>query len=195
MTKMLIGIALVCLEMTLTHQATIFGYEMTMIISILPDFVGYILLIWGQRELVHENDCFYKNIKFSLWCGTVALMIFIMDLIGITARGDFQSILLQMLLMVLEPICLFRIMRGVRQVEKDYETDLKGKLFFAVWLAMTILSVLGFFAAFIDGGLSSAIGLLLSILSFAYIALFFNFKMVYEEIGISPEDLEEAEEE
>jgi len=195
MTKMLIGIALVCLEMTLTHQATIFGYEMTMIISILPDFVGYILLIWGQRELAHENDYFYKNIKFSLWCGTVALMIFIMDLLGITARGDFQSILLQMLLMVLEPICLFRIMRGVRQVEKDYETDLKGKLFFAVWLAMTILSVLGFFAAFIDGGLGNAVGLLLSILSFAYIALFFNFKMVYEEIGISPEDLEETEEE
>ena len=167
MTKMLIGIILVCLEMTLTHQATIFGYEMIMIISLLPDFVGFILLILGHRELAHENDYFYKNIKFSLWCATVALMTFIMDLIGITARGDFQSILLQMLLMVLEPICLFRIVRGVRQVEKDYEVDLKGKLFFAVWLAMTILSVVGFFASLIDGNLGNAVGLLLSILSFA----------------------------
>ena len=119
-------------------------------------------------------------------------MVFIMDLIGTTARGDFQSILLQMLLMVLEPICLFRIVRGVRQVEKDYEVDLKGKLFFGVWLAMTIMSVVAFFASFFEG-LGNIAGLILSILSFAYIALFFNFKLVYEEIGISPEDLEEEE--
>lgn len=192
MTQMLIGIALVCLEMTLTHQVTVFGYEITMIISLLPDFVGYILLILGQRKLAHENDHFYKNIKFSLWCGTVALMVFIMDLIGTTARGDFQSILLQMLLMVLEPICLFRIVRGIRQVEKDYEVDLKGKILFGVWLAMTIMSVVAFFASFFEG-LGNIAGLILSILSFAYIALFFNFKLVYEEIGISPEDLEEEE--
>ena len=101
MIKMLIGLAFVGLELTLTTE--------TMTISLLPDFVGYILLLMGQRELAHENDYFYKNIKFCLWAGTVSLMIFIMDLISGSLTVNFQALLLQMLLLVMEPICLFRI--------------------------------------------------------------------------------------
>lgn len=182
MIKILIGLALITLELTLTVD--------TFIISLLPDFVGFLLLTFGLRELAHENDYFQKNIKFSFWCGAISLMIFVMDLIGSTASGNFQSLLMQMLMLVLEPICLYRIVRGVRQVEKDYEIDLKGKAFFIVWLAMTILSVAAFGLSWLPE-LGNILGLILSVLSFAYIALFFNFKCVYEEIRVVPEEEEE----
>ena len=184
MTKMLFGIALVCLEMSLTLEEAFFGLQ-NVIIGLLPDFAGFILLIFAHREMMHENDYFYKNIKFSLWCGTVALMIYIMDLTGLTARGDFQSLLLQILLMVLKPICLFRIVRGIRQVGKDYDIDVKGKLLLGIWIAQTVLAVAGFVTAW------DLMALLHSILSFAFIALVFNFKCVYEEIR----PVEETEEE
>ena len=182
MIKMLIGLAFVGLELTLTTE--------TMSISLLPDFVGYILLLMGQRELAHENDYFYKNIKFCLWAGTVSLMVFIMDLIYGSLTVNFQVLLLQMLLLVMEPICLFRIVRGVRQVGKDYDIDVKGKLLFIVWLVMTLLNVASFFISGIPQ-LGNALGLLLSICTFAFIALFFNFKIVYDEIRPEPEEEEE----
>ena len=182
MIKMLIGLAFVGLELTLTTE--------TMSISLLPDFVGYILLLMGQRELAHENDYFYKNIKFCLWAGTVSLMIFIMDLISGSLTVNFQALLLQMLLLVMEPICLFRIVRGVRQVGKDYDIDVKGKLLFIVWLVMTVLNVASFFFSGIPQ-LGNAFGLLLSICTFAFIALFFNIKIVYDEIRPEPEEEEE----
>lgn len=182
MIKMLIGLAFVGLELTLTTE--------TMSISLLPDFVGYILLLMGQRELAHENDYFYKNIKFCLWAGTVSLMVFIMDLIYGSLTVNFQVLLLQMLLLVMEPICLFRIVRGVRQVGKDYDIDVKGKLLFIVWLVMTVLNVASFFFSGIPQ-LGNALGLLLSICTFAFIALFFNFKIVYDEIRPEPEEEEE----
>lgn len=184
MIKMLIGLAFIGLELTLTSES--------MTISLLPDFIGYILLLLGQRELAHENDYFYKNIKFSLWAGTVSLMVFIMDLVSGSLTVNFQALLLQILLLVMEPICLFRIVRGVRQVGKDYDIDVKGNLLFIVWLVMTILSV----AAFLFSGipaLGNALGLLLSICTFAFIALFFNFKLVYDEIRPEPEEEEEEE--
>lgn len=186
MIKMLIGLFFICLEMTIAIESDIFGM---MIIGLLPDFVGFGLLIWGLRELAHENDFFYKNMRFSLWCATVALMIYIMDLIGVTASGDFQPLLLQLLLMVLEPICLFRIVRGVRKVGKDYDIDVKGKLMLIVWIVMTVLSVPAMLFAGTE--LGSPFGLLHSICSFAYIALFFNFKCVYEEIRPVEEESEE----
>jgi len=186
MTKMLIGLFLICLEITFTIESEIFG---VMIIGLLPDFVGFGLLLWGLRELSHENDYFYKNMRFCLWCATVALMIYIMDVIGVTASGDFQPLLLQLLLMVLEPICLFRLVRGIRTVGKDYDIDVKGKLMLIVCIAMTVLSV----PSFLFGGteLGAAFGLVYSVLAFAYIALFYNFKCIYEEIRPVEEESEE----
>ena len=187
--KILIGLALVCLELPISFETVILGYELTILVDLFPDVLGFILLIMGHRELAQENDHFYKNIRFSLWCATVAAMIFIMDLTGITAQGDFQPLLLRMLLIVLESICLFRIVRGVRQVEKDYDLNLKGKLFLGVWIAYTVATVLTFLLSSYQPG--DPLVLLQATLSFAYVALFFKFKNVYEEIR----PVEEAEEE
>ena len=190
MMKMLIGLALVCLELPMSFATTVLGYDLVILIDLFPDVLGFILLLLGQRELAHENDFFYKNIKFSLWCATVAAMVFIMDLIGVTARGDFQSLLLRMLLLVLEPICLFRIVRGVRQVGKDYEIDVKGKLFLGIWIAQTVVNVVAFFFSSYEPG--DPLVLLSAVLAFAYFAIFFRFKSVYEEIR--PVEEEESEE-
>lgn len=189
--KILIGLVLVCLELPISFETVILGYDLTILIDLFPDVLGFILLIMGHRDLAQENDYFYKNIKFSLWCATVAAMIFIFDLTGTTARGDFQSPLMRMLLIVLESICLFRIVRGVRQVEKDYEINLKGKLFLGVWIVYTAATALTFaFSTYQPG---DPLVLLQAASSFAYVALFFNFKTVYEEIRPVEEEAEEEE--
>ena len=205
MMKMVIGLAVVCLDMPLSFMATILGYEINILIDLFPDVLGFILLLLGSRELSYENDFFYKNIKFSLWCATVAAMIFIMDLVGVTASGvaailqllgvenngvtsgnGIQALLLQLLLVVLEPICLFRIVRAVRQVGKDYQVDVKGKLFLVVWIGYTVVTFLCFitFANYQQG---HPLILVQSALSFAYTAIFFRFKGIYEEVGIKPD--------
>lgn len=191
MTKILIGLALVCLEMPLSFETVILGNDITILVDLFPDVLGFILLLFGHRDLAQENDYFYKNIKFSLWCATVAAMIFIMDLLGMTARGNFQPLLMRMLLLVLESICLFRIVRGVRQVEKDYEINIKGKLFLGVWIAYTVITALTFlFSSYTPG---DPLVLLQATASFAYVALFFKFRSVYEEIR--PVEEPEADEE
>lgn len=184
MTKILIGLAFITLELTLTSD--------TMIISLLPDFVGYIFLLLGQRELSHENDYFLKNIKFCLWAGVISLMVFIMGFLASSITVNFQSFLLQLALLVIEPICLLRIVKGVRQVGNDYGIDVKGKLLFIIWLVMTVLSVAIFFLN-VATALGNLLGLIHTACSFAFIALFFNFKIIYDEIRPEPEEEEEEE--
>lgn len=213
MMKMLIGLAMVCLDMPLSFTTTIFGYDVNILIDLFPDVIGFILLLLGQREIGYENDFFYKNIKFSLWCATVAAMTFIMDLVGVTAGGiatimemmgvteagvasgnGFQALLLHLLQVILEPICLFRVLRGVRQVGKDYDVDVKGKLLLAVWIGYTVVTLLTFitFANYQPG---HPLVLVQSALSFAYVAIFFRFKGIYEEVGIKPDWAKEETEE
>ncbi len=179
MIKTLIGLALILLELSITNETLIPGQ--TLIIGLLPDFLGYIFLLLGQRELAYENDYFYKNIRSSLWAGVVALMVYIMDLLGVTANGDFQSLFLQIFLLVMESVCLLRIVRGVRKVGLDYDLDVKGKLFFGVWLAFVITSVLSLVTSWIPG-IRDIVGLVQVPLCFAFLALFFHFKTVYETI-------------
>ena len=179
MIKTLIGLALILLELSITNDTFIPGQ--TLIIGLLPDFLGYTFLLLGQRELAYENDHFYKNIRASLWAGVVALMVYIMDLLGVTANGDFQSLLLQIFLLVMEALCLLRIVRGVRKVGADYDLDVKGKLYFIVWLAYVIVSVLSFVTSWMPG-VRDFVAMVQIPLCFAFIALFFNFKTVYETI-------------
>ena len=213
MMKMLIGLALVCLDMPLSFMATILGNDINILIDLFPDVVGFILLLLGQREIGYENDFFYKNIKFSLWCATVAAMIFLMDLLGITASGvatimelmgvtdsgitsgnGFQALLLQLLLTVLESVCLLRILRGVRQVGKDYGIDVKGKIFLVIWIGYTVVTLLSFitFANYQQG---HPLILVQAALSFAYVAVFFRFKGIYEEVRIEPDWEKETKDE
>ena len=184
MVKMLIGLFFITMELTIARG--------NMIIGLLPDFVGYFLLMMGLREIAHENDFFYKNIRFSFWVGAMSLMAYVMDLIGATMLGQYQSLLMQLVLVVLEPICLLRVVRGVRQVEKDYEIDAKGKWMLAVWVVMTVLSV---FALIVSGvpEISDLVGLILSFVSLGFVALFFNFRAVYTELmeELAPEAEEE----
>lgn len=196
MTKILIGLYLVTLVLPIPIGE--------MAIDILPDFAGFFLIMFGLREIGHENDFFHKNIRFTFWVGVMSAMVFVMDIVSMVtthflgsavAAINFQSLLMQLVVMVLEPICLLRIVRGVRQVEKDYEIDAKGKVMFILWVLMTLLSV----AAFCFSGvpeLGNAVGLILSFVSIGFAAMFYHFKSVYTELmeELHPEG-EEAEEE
>ncbi len=179
MLKILIGLLLVTLDVTMAWG--------NMIISLLPDFVGFVLLLMGQREIAFENEHFGKNVKFCLWCATVALMVFIMDLLGFSATvsGGIQALLLQLLLQVLEAVCLFRIVRGVQAADREYDLDAKSKLFFIIWLALTAVSSLSLLLGWIEL-LGKILGLVQAGLAFAFVILFFNFKCAYEELPAAP---------
>ena len=195
MMKILIGLVLVCLDLPLVFETTIMGSDLIILVDMFPDVAGFILMIFGHRELSYENDFFYKNIKFSLWCATVAAMIFVMDLVGITASTQgIQAMLMKLLLAVLEPICLFRIVRGIRQVGKDYGVNVKGKLMLWVWIGYTVITTASIFLATYEPG--DPLVLLQAALSFAYVALFYRFRNLYEEIRPElPEEEEPSEEE
>ena len=101
---------------------------------------------------------------------------------------------MKLLLAVLEPICLFRIVRGIRQVGKDYGVNVKGKLMLWVWIGYTVITTASIFLATYEPG--DPLVLLQAALSFAYVGLFYRFRNLYEEIRPElPEEEEPSEEE
>lgn len=185
MTKMLLGIALITLELTITVNEIY-------LIGILPDFLGYLLLVFGMKEVSNQTDYYASNRKFTFWIGVFSLMVYIMNLIGYTASGAFEPLLMQLLIVILEPISLYRIIKGIRQMEKDYELNMWGTALFVVWLLMTVFSVLTFVLGIITD-LGNIFNLLLTTASLVFIGLFFRATHVYNAACVEVEYEEEEE--
>ena len=187
MSKMLLGIALVVLELTIPIKEVF-------LIGLFPDFIGYLLLVFGMKEVSNQTDYYVKNRRFTFWIGVFSLMVYIMNAVGYTARGAFEPLLMQLVVVILQPICLFRIVSGIRQMEQDYELKLCSTGLFIVWACMSILSVLTFVLSFFTN-LSDLLNLLLTTASLVFLGLFFWTTHVYNAACVEVEYEEEETEE
>lgn len=186
MSKMLLGIALVVLELTIPIKEVY-------LIGLFPDFIGYLLLVFGMKEVSNQTDYYVKNRRFTFWIGVFSLMIYIMNAVGYTARGAFEPLLMQLVVVILQPICLFRIVRGIRQMEQDYDLKLCSTALFITWGCMSILSVLTFVLGFFTN-LGELLELLLTTASLIFVGLFFWTTRVYNAACVEVEYEEETEE-
>lgn len=185
MTKMLLGIVLIALELTVTVKDI-------HLIGILPDFVGYLLLVFGMKEVSNQTDYYASNRKFTFWIGVFSLMVYIMNLSGYTATGAFEPLLMQLLIIILEPISLFRIVKGIRKMEQDYELKMCSTALFVFWALMTVFSVLTFVLGILTD-LGDLFDLLLTTASLVFIGLFFWASHVYNGACVEVEYEEEEE--
>lgn len=189
MTKILFGLILLSLELTITIQNTF-------IVGLLPDFLGYLLLVFGMREVSYgQTDYYANNRKFTFWIGVFSLMVYVMNLIGISSTGSYEALLMQMLVVILEPICLYRLVKGIKTMEQDFELPLNAKALFVLWLLMTILSVLTFGLSMFPE-LFSILNIALTVVSLAFVGVFYKTKRVYDAacVELTKEELEAMEE-
>lgn len=188
MTKILIGLILISLELSITIQNTF-------IVGLLPDFAGYLLLVFGMREVSYgETDYYANNRKFTFWIGAFSFMVYVMNLIGISSTGSYEALLMQMLVVILEPISLYRLVKGIKAMERDFELPLNAKPLFVLWLLMTIFSVLTF-ALSMFPEIFSILNIALTVVSLIFIAVFYKTKRVYDDacVELTKEELEEME--
>ena len=74
MSKIFVGLLLVFLDINFTFNTTTIG--------LLPDFIGYFILIGGLAEMAAVNSHFGKARPFAIAMAIYTLILYILDLIG-----------------------------------------------------------------------------------------------------------------
>ena len=89
MSKIFVGLLLVFLDINFTFNTTTIG--------LLPDFIGYFILIGGLAEMAAVNSHFGKARPFAIAMAIYTLILYILDLIGLSAALGYAATILGLL--------------------------------------------------------------------------------------------------
>ena len=138
MLLIIIGLALILLDIAIAPTETV------MIIELLPDFIGYGLVLLGIRREKEYAMVFQKAMLICL-CGAVSgAVLYGMKALGFAVSSAMTILLLEVFELILMVILVFMITRAFKELEQDLQQDLKGKPLFYLWLCHAVTAVVSY---------------------------------------------------
>lgn len=159
MNNLFIGMMLVYLSISFT-----FGNSK---IDLLPDFIGFFIIVKGLVELSDKSDKFTKIKPFVQGLSIYTLITFCLNLFGlVNVLGGF-AVILGIVYMILLIYTTYTIVLGIKDIENNLNTSLNSEKLMSNWKLMTIFNVLTFVTIFIP-----AISVICLIINIVFIILF-----------------------
>ncbi|OQB23558.1 MAG: hypothetical protein BWY11_01749 [Firmicutes bacterium ADurb.Bin182] len=133
MQKIFIGLLLVFLDFNLDIGASRIG--------LIPDFIGYIVLMNGLRELIGKSERFIKARPFAAGMFVYTLVLYIMDLLGVSNQAQAIGYLLGLVSTIISLVVSYNIVMGVNDMEKEYGLRLNADGLFRTWRLLAFFSI------------------------------------------------------
>lgn len=137
-------------------------------INLFPDFVGWLLILSGSKELCGESEHFGKVKPFAVILVIANIFTFVANLIGAGDLLENFNVILSIVLLIFEILAVYHLIEGLTDIEQRKHCDMNSSKIRTLWIVQLILSngayFLGFFfVAFALGILigSFVIGILL----------------------------------
>ena len=192
MKKFAIGFLLILLDFNLNFNQ--------FSLNVLPDFVGYYLLLKGMAELERENPRFASPRPFAIGMVIYTAILWVGNLLGVS--GGSLMTLLSLIALAAHFYIAWVLVLAVREVEQWREADLYGKVLYKRWkillglnAAIQLLRLLAM-ATSIRVVMTIAVVLVLAnlIWSFLFVLGWNRCGQFYEELQAAPaEQDQEAE--
>ena len=175
MLLIIIGLALILLDIAIAPSETV------MIIELLPDFIGYGLVLLGIRREKEYAMVFHKAMLISL-CGTVAgAVLYGMKALGFAGSAAMTILLLEVFELILMVILVFMITRSFKELGQDLQLDMKGKPLFYLWLCHAV-AIIASYIFQTEVAIYSLASLLSDVLAMVILFLLYtNYQKLREE--------------
>ena len=135
--------------------------------DILPDFIGFFMIVKGLEELFNQSDNFVKIKPFAFGLGIYTLITFILDLLGITSQLGYLTYIIGIIYTVLLIYVTYTIVLGIVDIEKNLNTSLNTEKLMSNWKLMIMFNVLTFITLF-----APAIAFICLIINIIFIILY-----------------------
>ncbi len=134
MKKIFIGLLFIFFNFTFTFNNVSIG--------LIPNFVGYILMMLGCKELSHESDNFSKINMLLILMSVYSSIDYVLSLLGVYILiGGIVGLLIGIALVVINVYITYIIVLGVQDIEKNREMNLFGNKLKSIWVIITIFQL------------------------------------------------------
>lgn len=163
-------------------------------IGLTPDFIGYILLVQGLREMEPESARFAQARPFAVGTGIYSAITYALDLFGVTNQPGGLGIALGFLYTIVSLCLAWLVVKGVLEAEQRRNTDLNGHSLWISWLLMAVFQLIS--CAFLFIPVLVLAGLLASfVISIVFLAALYTAKNRYAALPPLPAECRESERE
>lgn len=119
------------------------------VVGILPDFIGFIMITLGLKELSEESGFFTKTIPFAIGMAGYSALLYVLDLFVISGNLSWITALLGIAATLVGLYISYSIIQGIFDMERKYNTDLRGDTLFRIWKPLAILKILSYVTLFV----------------------------------------------
>jgi len=136
MKNIFLGFIFIFLDFTLTLGNARIG--------LIPDFVGYIIMINGLAQMEGESTWFMKVKPYATGMAVYNGILYLLDLIGISVSLGALSYVLAFVSTAISLYISYHIVMGVIDMEEKYNTLLNGKSLKSTWTLLAVFNILTF---------------------------------------------------
>ena len=173
MNKLFWGLLLVYLDIHITFADTV-------VIGLLPDFVGYMLIMQGCDSLLEQGPHFFRGKAVAFAMVIYSVIDYVMDLLNLSGAYSLFQILWGLAGLVGALAVSWQLFRGVQALEKTCGKDLQGEKLHGFWLVMAVFDVLAWLCAWIPV-VNTVAALAMLAVSICFIVLFYQAKKLWEQ--------------
>lgn len=152
-----------------------------MSLGLIPDFIGYLLMLSGTKELISESEYFSKVRPALIGMTILSLIIYVFDLfsMGVTTSAGLV-ILINIIAVAGSLYSSYMITCGVVDMEKSQHLEFAADKLMYKWKVKAMFMILGYLVIFIP--IASLICMLVSsIFGIIYLFDFYHSKNCYYE--------------
>ena len=113
-------------------------------LNVLPEFVGYFLLLQGLRELEEESGVFSDTRPFVVGMTVYTAILWVGALLGVTGTGNLLSILLSLVSTAVSLYISWSIIQGVREMEERHQADLNSAGMSLAWKVLLVADIVSY---------------------------------------------------
>ena len=149
-------------------------------IGLIPNFVGYILLVRGLEELYGESTLFQKALPISKGMVVFSVVMYVINLMVLNVQLRFAGWLLGLALTITNLLISRWIVSGVQEMERKKHVDLGGAYLDMIWKALAAVVLVAYAISWIPliGGMCAIASFVIAI---CYLAAFHHTKQRYLE--------------
>lgn len=134
MKNIFTGMLLVFLDFNLTLDNSIIG--------LIPDFVGYVIMVGGLNELSGKSDRFEKAKSFASIMVVYSGVVYVMDVFGFSTTMDNVIVFVLGFLSTIASVYIsYNIVMGVKDIETSEARNLNADALYSTWNIFAIFSI------------------------------------------------------
>ena len=111
-------------------------------LNVLPDFVGYILLMKGIDLLKEESPFFEKARPFSVGMAVYTAVLWVGALLGVTGEAGLITKILNLLASAVGLYISWLLIQGAAEIEEVHSVDLNRERLLTLWKALVAVQVI-----------------------------------------------------